>query len=286
MPPRKSNVSAISVTGDDANGTPTGKDKEKEKEKEKEKDGINMEDLSMPRTMVQRLAKGVLPPNTQIQKDAITAFSKSCTLFVSYLSHTAHAHTQKTNRKTISPADVFNALRDTEFEIFADRLDRELGRYNEVQTGKRNEYRKKVREGVMGVGGVGRRRGGNIGGLGRRVVEAEADEERLVKKARMDADGTVGVPAPDGGDGDGDGDETVDEEEGEADGEGGGGVGEDAEEEDEDADDDEGEGEGEANGEDGPARGRDDEEDVMRIDGDDDGEDATEDDSALDDDSD
>jgi len=36
--------------------------------------------------MVQRLAKGVLPPNTQIQKDAITAMSKSATVFVNYLS--------------------------------------------------------------------------------------------------------------------------------------------------------------------------------------------------------
>ena len=41
----------------------------------------------MPRTMIQRLAKGVLPPNTQIQKDAITAFTKAATLFVSYISH-------------------------------------------------------------------------------------------------------------------------------------------------------------------------------------------------------
>lgn len=45
------------------------------------------QDLSLPRTMVQRLAKGVLPPNTQIQKDAITAMSKAATVFVNYLSH-------------------------------------------------------------------------------------------------------------------------------------------------------------------------------------------------------
>lgn len=45
------------------------------------------QDLSLPRTMVQRLAKGVIPANTQIQKDAITAMSKSATLFVNYLAH-------------------------------------------------------------------------------------------------------------------------------------------------------------------------------------------------------
>lgn len=36
--------------------------------------------------MVQRLAKGVLPPNTQIQKDALLAMSKSATVFVNYLT--------------------------------------------------------------------------------------------------------------------------------------------------------------------------------------------------------
>lgn len=95
MPPRKSNVSAVSATGDE--GTPV---------KEKERDGINVEvrslagrkthdgtmyrlytqDLALPRTMVQRLAKGVLPSNTRIEKDAIAAMSKSATVFVNYLS--------------------------------------------------------------------------------------------------------------------------------------------------------------------------------------------------------
>ncbi|KAL9012177.1 MAG: hypothetical protein Q9173_003046, partial [Seirophora scorigena] len=63
----------VSAAGDD--GTPA-----------KEKDGVNIEDLSLPRSMVQRLAKGVLPPNTQIQKDAITAMSKGATVFVSYIA--------------------------------------------------------------------------------------------------------------------------------------------------------------------------------------------------------
>lgn len=36
--------------------------------------------------MVQRLAKGVLPANTQIQKDAILAMQKGATVFVNYLA--------------------------------------------------------------------------------------------------------------------------------------------------------------------------------------------------------
>jgi len=109
MPPRKPNVSLTTATNDEA--TPV-----------KERDGINIEvgrkflqsmcnrltgttflpprssmplqcahpiadqDLSLPKTMVQRLAKGVLPPNTQIHKDAILAMQKGATVFINHLA--------------------------------------------------------------------------------------------------------------------------------------------------------------------------------------------------------
>jgi DNA polymerase epsilon subunit 3 len=43
-------------------------------------------DLLLPRSVTQRLAKSVLPPNTTIQKDALLAIQKAATVFVSYLS--------------------------------------------------------------------------------------------------------------------------------------------------------------------------------------------------------
>ena len=96
--------------------------------------------------MIARLAKGVLPANTQIQKDALLAMHKSATVFVSYIaSKYAHSfsvllhappcfincqpprnvHTNKlcfssndlarmANKKTISPQDVMSALKDAE----------------------------------------------------------------------------------------------------------------------------------------------------------------------------
>ena len=66
------------------------------------KDGVNVEvcrsehrlkiilticqDLSLPKSMVARLAKGVLPANTQIHKDALLALHKSATVFVNYIA--------------------------------------------------------------------------------------------------------------------------------------------------------------------------------------------------------
>ncbi|KAL8827590.1 MAG: hypothetical protein Q9191_003089 [Dirinaria sp. TL-2023a] len=181
MPPRKSNVSQASGAGDE--GTPA---------KEKS-DGINIEDLALPRTMVQRLAKGVLPPNTQIQKDAITAFSKSATVFVNYLSNAANDRALLANRKTISPANVLEALGDVELEIFLPRVEAELRKFNEIQTGKRNEYRRKLKEGKEGKEGAD----GKVGKKDResgasKLVEEEEEEddegqERAAKRVRRDS---------------------------------------------------------------------------------------------------
>lgn len=44
------------------------------------------QDFTLPKSMIGRLAKGVLPPNTQIHKDALLALHKSATVFVSYLA--------------------------------------------------------------------------------------------------------------------------------------------------------------------------------------------------------
>ncbi|KAI9699050.1 MAG: hypothetical protein M1836_003239 [Candelina mexicana] len=157
MPPRKSDASKA-ATGDE--GTP-GKDK----------DGISVEELALPKTMVMRLAKGVLPANTQIQKDAILAMSKSATVFVNYLASHAQEYTERANKKTIMPKDVLDAISELEFENFLPRLEAELAsrlalipiclneltlpqklteeratEYNEVQTGKRNSYRRKIKE--------------------------------------------------------------------------------------------------------------------------------------------
>lgn len=42
----------------------------------------------MPKSMVQRIGKRALPPGSQIQKDAVTALSKSATLFINQLAAT------------------------------------------------------------------------------------------------------------------------------------------------------------------------------------------------------
>ncbi|KAK3394777.1 hypothetical protein B0H63DRAFT_461922 [Podospora didyma] len=120
------------------------KDTEKEKERERERDAITIEDLTLPKSIITRLAKGVLLPNTQIQANAILALNKSAAVFISHLANAANESTLSSNKKTIMPADVFKALDDIEFGFMRPKLEAEFAKFNEVQTSKRSSYRKKV----------------------------------------------------------------------------------------------------------------------------------------------
>lgn len=62
------------------------KDKEPEKKDKSDKDAVTIEDLNLPKSIITRLAKGVLEPSTQIQANAILALSKSATVFINYLA--------------------------------------------------------------------------------------------------------------------------------------------------------------------------------------------------------
>ncbi|KAF2154609.1 histone-fold-containing protein [Myriangium duriaei CBS 260.36] len=133
MPPRKSNVSTT-TNGDGDTSTISTIPKSRE--------SISVEDLNLPRTMIQRLSKGVLPSNTQIQRDALLALSKSATVFVNFLAASASENALASGKKTIMPHDVFAALKDQEFEALVPRVQAEMAKYNEIQSDKRNTYRR------------------------------------------------------------------------------------------------------------------------------------------------
>ncbi|PNY24343.1 DNA polymerase epsilon subunit D, partial [Tolypocladium capitatum] len=164
MPPRKSDQrkgdasvtvaahdeSAVSLQpADDQSqdpAAPSSEKKDKDRDKDhKDRDAVTIEDLTLPKSIITRLAKGVLPPNTQIQANAILAVSKSATVFINYLASHANEHTTNAGKKTISPADVFKALDDIEFSFLREPLEAEFARFNAIQTEKRTSYRAKAR---------------------------------------------------------------------------------------------------------------------------------------------
>ncbi|CAN9158117.1 unnamed protein product [Alternaria alternata] len=146
MPPRKSNVSAVS--NEESPAPPRSVPRE---------ESLGVEDLNLPKSIVQRLAKGVLPPNTQIQKDALLAMSKSATVFVNYITSAYDSYKSiirqiaaekalASGKKTVMPKDVFDAMTELEFASFLPRLEAEVTKFTSIQADKRNTYRKKVRE--------------------------------------------------------------------------------------------------------------------------------------------
>ncbi|EGZ77575.1 histone-fold-containing protein, partial [Neurospora tetrasperma FGSC 2509] len=141
------------------------KEREREREREKERDAITIEDLTLPKSIITRLAKGVLPSNTQIQANAILAMTKSATVFISHLANAANEHTVSSGKKTIMPADVFKALDEIEYGFMREKLEAEFAKFNEIQTSKRSVYRKKVAA-AKKAGGGGSVSGSGVGGPG------------------------------------------------------------------------------------------------------------------------
>ncbi|KAH3980012.1 hypothetical protein HBH98_174690 [Parastagonospora nodorum] len=189
MPPRKSAASVAAA--EEESPAP------KSVTRESRDDALSVEDLNLPKSIVQRLAKGVLPPNTQIQKDALLAMSKSATVFVNYITSCAAEHAQRSGKKTVMPENVFTAMQELEFSFMLPRLEAEVTKFTSIQADKRNTYRKKVREEKKAT--KGEEPSSMISGV------AGGDDEPAAKRAKLDGE------AEDEED-EGDVDETVDVE--------------------------------------------------------------------------
>ncbi|CAI4216260.1 unnamed protein product [Parascedosporium putredinis] len=100
-------------------------------------------ELNLPKSIITRLAKGVLPPHVQLQGNAVLALRQSATVFISYIASHANEHAQSAGKKTVLPADVFQALEDTEFGFLRGQLEAEFAKFNQTQAAKRSNYRQK-----------------------------------------------------------------------------------------------------------------------------------------------
>lgn len=129
---------------------------------------LGIDEYTMPRMMSVRLAKGVLPPQTLIHKDAATAMQYSTSLFLNHIANSANEHTLSAGRKNISPQDILAGMRDTEWEFLVPQLEEELAIYVRSVNDKRNEYRRRLKERDSGVGAA---TGGKDG------ADGDGDEE-------------------------------------------------------------------------------------------------------------
>ncbi|KAL9941924.1 hypothetical protein D7B24_003834 [Verticillium nonalfalfae] len=237
---------------------------EKASAKDKDRDAVTIEDLTLPRSIITRLAKGVLPPGTQIQANAILALNKSAAVFVNYLATHANEHTLNAGKKTIDPTHVFKALEDTELSFLKEPLEAEFAKYAQTKSEKRIDYRRRQREGFTGAGGPAASAAGTGPGddshmgdvstmsapgpddtftaaTGDAATGGEARDQPRAKKARIAVGAgaaAAAAAAAAGGVGAAGGDDTEPEEAAEEEGEDGDETDE-AEDDDEEAEDDE-----------------------------------------------
>ncbi|KIW34787.1 uncharacterized protein PV07_01543 [Cladophialophora immunda] len=171
-------------------------------------DGVGIDDLLLPRSLVSRLSRGVLPPNTSLQKDALLALTRSATVFISYLAHHANEQSQLRHKKTLNVQDVMAALKEIEFgnvmELGAvgedgrtgGRLEREVEVYEEIIGRKRRGYREKVKAresgGAEGAGEMEDRGEPSSKKIRRMSAEDEDEEERMLEQQ---LNGTTGEEA-------------------------------------------------------------------------------------------
>lgn len=80
-------------------------------------------DTDLPKTLIKRIVKrhlsqidkGDTKRDTQINKDALLAFSEAAKVFINYITATANDVCKESKRQTISVDDIFRALEDTDF---------------------------------------------------------------------------------------------------------------------------------------------------------------------------
>ncbi|KAM3727601.1 DNA polymerase epsilon subunit [Dirofilaria immitis] len=79
-------------------------------------DGDVAEDLRLPQTVIGRLVKEALPSGVIISKDARTAIARAAAVFILHAATYAQECAVSNKRKTVTAADVLNAVRVLECE--------------------------------------------------------------------------------------------------------------------------------------------------------------------------
>jgi DNA polymerase epsilon subunit 3 len=82
-----------------------------------------LEDLNLPNTVITRIIKDALPDGVNVAKEARTAFAKSASVYILYITSAASLVATSNNRKTISGQDVLQAIGNVEFNKFLEPLE-------------------------------------------------------------------------------------------------------------------------------------------------------------------
>ncbi|KAN0077980.1 Histone-fold-containing protein [Tylopilus felleus] len=97
-----------------------------------------IENFELPKSLVTKIAKSVIPDNAKLQKETVLSLVKGSTVFINYLAATAHDVALSKQHKSISASDVLKALEMIEFGDLVDPLQNELQIYRDNAKGDKN----------------------------------------------------------------------------------------------------------------------------------------------------
>ncbi|XP_004518438.1 DNA polymerase epsilon subunit 3 [Ceratitis capitata] len=98
-----------------------------------------IEDLNLPNAVVGRLIKEALPEGANVSKEARAAIARAASVFVIFLTSSSTTLARKQNHKTITAANILDALKQLEFESFVDPLTSDLETYRKVTKEKKDK---------------------------------------------------------------------------------------------------------------------------------------------------
>ncbi|KAK3863998.1 hypothetical protein Pcinc_030260 [Petrolisthes cinctipes] len=103
------------------------------------------EDLNLPNAVITRIIKDSLPEGVAIAKEARSAIAKAASVFVLFTTSSANNLAQKNKKKTVNAQDVFNALKEMEFEKFIEPLQESLEVHKKTQQSKKEQKEAKAK---------------------------------------------------------------------------------------------------------------------------------------------
>eukprot|EP00041_Stephanoeca_diplocostata_P029890 m.890972 g.890972 ORF g.890972 m.890972 type:complete len:191 (+) comp23652_c1_seq34:192-764(+) len=161
-------------------------------------DGLDQE---LPRAVLQRLIKNVVPDGVGISRDAKIAFGVAAQIFVSYVTATSNDIAQAAKRKTLSAKDVLEAMEVMGFPDFVDPLKASLEEYKKEQQDKKDKAKRTKAEKEAAKSKIkaeatldghldqdGRKRKDPNAGEIAKESFTENDSEHVNKSARIDGD--------------------------------------------------------------------------------------------------
>ncbi|XP_039958512.1 DNA polymerase epsilon subunit 3 [Bactrocera neohumeralis] len=98
-----------------------------------------IEDLNLPNAVVGRLIKDALPEGANVSKEARAAIARAASVFVIFLTSSSTTLARKQNHKTITAANILDALKQLEFESFVEPLSTDLEAYRKAVKDKKDK---------------------------------------------------------------------------------------------------------------------------------------------------